>query len=449
MAVTELYSELDKLFTKRTTDSTLTESLTDLYEELDRVFPKKATDSSEPKTVNGIEIPKISNSRDLYKFAEELGIDYKVNGKPLGTAVIKQKIAELIWNEGHPGEPMPPQIAPMLINDITSEGKEYVDKEFTKDKYYLQSKINGQRFILTLEPNGKTYMTSRERSVKTFRYSELDNHVLGLLNLKSPFEGRVILDGEILAPYAEVQLPSGVKTTSTLQSTVALMHMNSEDSLKFQKEHGSLRYKVFDILMLDGESVEDKPYEERKDLTVLACEKIKELNPDCSIDILPVITDYESAWEEFEKYVSEGGEGLIIKQRNAKYEQGKRTKGQWKLKGRLTIDAFVTGFVKSSEDKSLKDYIGGLVFSTNYNGKVIEIAAVSNIDMQTRKAATSYDEDGKPTLNPEFKGRCAELIAQNFKEGSMRLGSARINEWRDDKSPDDCQLLESQIRYDR
>lgn len=396
------------------------------------------------------EIPPIKSAGDLYKYAEKIGIPYKSdNGKPKSTEAIKEMIAEYLWNKNNPGVEMPPQISPMLLKDITGEGKEYVDKTFTKEDWVLQQKINGQRFILTLNPDGSTHMTSRDRSVKTFRYSELDDHVLGLLNLKSPFSHRTILDGEIICDKAEITLPSGVTTTSTLQSTVALMHMNSKDSLEFQRKNGfSLRYKVFDILMLDGNNVEKEPYDVRKELTVTACTKIIELNPDCAIDILPTIEDYESAWDEFEKYVSEGGEGLILKNRKAPYEQGKRTKGQWKLKGRLTIDAFVTGFVPASEDKSLKDYIGGFKFSTNYKGKEIEIAAVSNIDMKTRQDATVL-KDGVPTLNPEYLGRCAELVGQNFKEGSLRLGSARISEWRDDKTPEDCQLQDEMIRYDR
>lgn len=396
------------------------------------------------------EVPTIKNAQDLYKYAKSLNLSIEgKNGKPLGTDAIKGMIAQVLWSKEHPNEEMPPQIAPMLIKDITGEGKEFVDKTFTKDKVVLQHKINGQRFILCLEPNGQTHMTSRDRSVKTFRYSELDDHVLGLLNLKSPFKGRTVLDGEILCDNPNIKLPSGITTTSTLQSTVALMHMNSKEALEFQRKNNfSLRYKVFDILMLDGKNVEKEPYDVRKELTVTACTKIKELNPNCSIDVLPTIEDFESAWDEFEKYVSEGGEGLIVKYRDAPYEQGKRSKGQWKLKGRLTIDGFITGYVKSSEDKAFKDFIGGLVFSTNYHGKQIEIAAVSNIDLATRKAATVY-KDGAPILNPDWYGKCAELVAQNFKEGSMRLGSARIGEWRDDKNPEDCVLQDEMIRYDR
>lgn len=395
------------------------------------------------------EIPSIKNSSDLYKFAEQLGIEYKgKNGKPLGTDVIKSKIAEVIWNEQHPGEEMPPQISPMLIKDITGEGKEYVDKTFKKEEWVLQNKINGQRFIMVLNPDGSTHMTSRDRSVKHFRYSELDDHVLGLLNLTSPFEHRCIVDGEIICDIAEVDLPSGVHTTSTLQSTVALMHMNSKDSLEFQRKNGfSLRYKVFDILEFDGKNVEKEPYDTRKELVATWGVKMKEANPDCAIDILPTIEDYESAWDTFQEYVSQGGEGLILKKRDAPYEQGKRSKNQWKLKAFIGIDAYVTGYVPASEDKGLSNYIGGFIFSTHYKGEEVEIGAVSNIDMATRKSATVY-ENGKPVLNPEWLGKCAEIKAQNFKKGSFRLGSARIEEWRDDKNPEDCELQDSQIVYD-
>lgn len=397
------------------------------------------------------DIPTIKNAKDLYKFAEALGVNIKgTNGKLRSTEDIKSDIALQLWERENPGKEMPLQVSPMLIKDITSKGKEFVDKEFTPDKVWLEHKINGQRFIMVLNPDGSTKMTSRDRSVKTFRYSELDDKVLGLQNLISPFDGRCVFDGEIINDIAEIDLPSGVHTTSTLQSTVAVMHMKSEEALKFQRENNfSLRYKVFDMLECDGVNIEKEPYEKRKEITAVACEKLKELNPDCSVDFIPAIKDYKSAWETFQQYVEEGGEGLIAKYRNAPYEQGKRSKGQWKLKGRLTVDGFVTGFVPASEDKSLKDYIGGLVFSTNYHGKETEIAAISNIDMATRKSATIYDEEGNPTLNPDWLGKCAELTGQNFKKGSMRLGSARISEWRDDKNPEDCELQDEMIRYDQ
>lgn len=69
--------------------------------------------------------------------------------------------------------------------------------------------------------------------------------------------------------------------------------------------------------------------------------------------------------------------------------------------------------------------------------------------MYDRKRFTDYDSDGNPILKKSMLGTCAELCGQNFKEGSLRLGSARIENWRDDKNPEDCILQDEMIRYDR
>lgn len=392
---------------------------------------------------DSIEIPKIKNSKDLKAFAESLGIDTTKKS----VAQIESDLAKVIWDEEHPGEEMPDQVAPMLIHDLTAEGAEHISKNYKSDEWYAQRKLNGMRFILVINPDGSTRMTSRAKSVKNFRYSELDEHVLGLQNIKSPFSGKVILDGEIKHPKAEIDLPSGVHTTSTLQSTVALMHMNSEESLKLQETVGSLIYHVFDILMLDGESTEQLPYEQRAELVETTVQTLLDENPGAALESVPVVKDYEDAWKLFEEYTGRGEEGIILKHRKAPYEQGKRTKNQFKVKAFVTIDAFITDFVPASKDRGNANLIGGFVFSTNLDGKETRVAAVSNIDNATRKAATIIDDNGNPTLNPEWVGKCAELIGQDFNSKSLQLNSARINEWRPDKNPEDCQLLREQMRF--
>lgn len=386
-----------------------------------------------------------TSSSELKKLAMSRGIN--VTGKSV--AQLEQSIAESIWAEEHPSEEMPPQIAPMLLHDITSKGKEYVDANFKDAEWLLQEKLNGMRFILALYPDGHTKMTSRAKSSKTFRFNELDGHVLGLMNLKSPYnDGITILDGELIMTNPHIKLPSGVETQSTLQSTVALMHLNAKQSIEVQRQYGSLTYKVFDIVKLNGEDVSQKGYEERQGLVDLTVTAIKELNPQCTIESVPTISKYSSAWDTFREYVSKGAEGLILKARKAPYEFGKRTKNQWKLKQFVDVDVFVSGWVPSSKGKSNENYIGGFKFSTNYQGRVIEIAAITNIDDATRKDATSYDSNGVPTLNTAWLNKCASVIGQAFERGSMRLRSARINEWRSDKNPEDCQLLPEQVKYD-
>lgn len=207
---------------------------------------------------------KDASSSDLKKLMESYGLD----SSGLSVDQMQTALGEYLWNQQHPGEEMPEQVAPMLIHDLTAEGKDYISKNFTSKEWWAQRKINGMRFILQINPDGSTHMTSRSRSVQTFRYSKLDGRVLSLRDMKSPFDGKVVLDGEIIMPKAEIVLPSGVETKSTLQSTVALMHLNITESLQMQRKYGSLRYCVFDILKLNGESTEKLPYSERSELVV-------------------------------------------------------------------------------------------------------------------------------------------------------------------------------------
>lgn len=384
-----------------------------------------------------------ASSSQLKNLMSQYGLDSA--GKSV--AQMEEELGKYLWEQDHPGKEMPEQIAPMLIHEVTSKGKDYVSKNFKSDEWWINRKINGMRFILQINPDGSTTMTSRSRSVKTFRYNELNGMVLGLNDIKSPFSGKVILDGEIIAPTAEIDLPSGEHSTSTLQSTVALLHLNKAKSLELQEEYGSLVYHVFDILKLDGESTESLPYEERSELVATTVAKLEEANPGIPLVTVPVIKDYDDAWETFEEFVKNGEEGIILKNRKAPYEQGKRTKNQLKVKAFQTVDAFVTGAVPSSKDKGLADYIGGFKFSTYVDGKLREVAAVSNIDFATRKAATITNEYGEPELNPKYLNKVAELLGQDWNKKSLRLNSARINEWRDDKDPEDCSVSTSEMKF--
>lgn len=306
---------------------------------------------------------------------------------------------------------------------------------------------NGMRSILNLRPDGTVYMTSRERSKKDFAFTPHHDKVLGFRDIKSPWKGKTVFDGELMMENPRVKLPSGVETTSTLQSTVAVTHMNAADAIKVQEEYGSLVYNAFDILMLNGESTEDLPYEERLKLTNAAIDEILKLNPEAPIKPTKTVNDFEDAYEVFQEFIKNGEEGIMLKRRSAKYQQGKRSKDLLKIKGMQTVDAWVSGFVPATKGKGLEDYIGGFKFTTNLDGKEHEVAAVSNIDMATRKAATIIDDNGEPTLNPEWLNKCAELVGQDFNEKSLRLNSARINEWRDDKTPEDCSLRKEEMKF--
>ena len=166
-------------------------------------------------------------------------------------------------------------------------------------------------------------------------------------------------------------------------------------------------------------------------------------NEGLPISVIPSIKKYTSAYEVYQEFIKNGEEGIMLKARKGKYRQGNRSGDLQKLKGIVSVDGFITGFVPSSQDKGFADQIGGFVFSAYVEGSKQIIAAVSNIPNDIRKDATVL-ENGVVGLNPKYLNRCAALVGQEFGRNN-RLQSARIDEWRPDKDPQDCNLTKEEV----
>lgn len=345
--------------------------------------------------------------------------------------------------EEHPGEEFPNQFDPMLAEDSTMADPDWIDKTYNSEDWVIQEKKNGLYSVWVLNPDGSVQMTSRSKSVKNQMFTPHHENVLGFKSLKSPFKGKTVLAGELMAPKSKVKLPSGITTESPLQAVVALIHMNTSDSLKIQEDIGSLQYHVFDILYFDGKNVQDLPYEERDELADTAIALILEENTELPLFPIETHKDYKSAYAIYKKFAEEGAEGIMMKKKKGKYKQGTRSKDIQKLKGFVTVDGYITGMVEANQEKGFKGLIGGFRISALVEGVETEIASVSNIPRDVREDATLV-KDGVPTLNPKYINKVVELKGQEFGK-NKRLGSARINEWRPDKDPEDCKLTKEEI----
>lgn len=235
-----------------------------------------------------------------------LGLD------PDGKSVkeMEQVIAMALWAQNHPGEEFPDQFDPMLAKDSTKATKDWINENFKDTDWILQEKINGMRSILTLNGD-KVRMTSRSKSVSDFLFTPHQDSVLGFQDIKNPFKGKTVLDGELFSKRTKIDTGQTV-TESPLQAVVALVHMNAKESLEIQEKYnGPLVYKCFDILYFNGDDVQDLPYEERDKLAGTAIEMLRHDNPDLPIQKVDSVTSYKSAWEIFQQYVKEGKEGCF------------------------------------------------------------------------------------------------------------------------------------------
>lgn len=169
------------------------------------------------------------------------------------------------------------------------------------------------------------------------------------------------------------------------------------------------------------------------------------------------ISAYDIEVEDTHCYFAEGVlvHNCVFKNSNAPYHAcTSRTIDQVKLKRTISdglnkdLDAWVSGFIPSDPNKSWSNLIGALVFSCKVrmkDGSIKDhiIGTCSGISLEFRKFATIY-VDGKPSLNPDLLGKVAKLQGQNFSARKLALTHCTIEEWRPDKDPDGCEILEEE-----
>jgi bifunctional non-homologous end joining protein LigD len=226
-------------------------------------------------------------------------------------------------------EPMPEKIVPMMARTGTLPRDD--------EHWAYEVKWDGVRAICHSEP-GRMRLHSRNLLDITPRYPEV-----GRLN-RALSHHRAVLDGEIVALDAE-----GKPSFGALQRR---MHVGSESTVRRLAKEAPVTYVIFDLLWLDGHSLMDLPYTERR-------ARLAELElgdggrwrvPDYVVghgEQLLAATDQQ------------GLEGVIAKRLDSPYEPGRRTPCWLKIKNVERQEVVVGGWVPG--DGKRRDRIGALL----------------------------------------------------------------------------------------
>ena len=226
-------------------------------------------------------------------------------------------------------EPMPEKVVPMMARTATLPRDD--------DEWAFEVKWDGVRAVCHSEP-GRMRLHSRNLLDITPRYPEI-----GRLN-RALSHHRAILDGEIVALDAE-----GKPSFGALQRR---MHVGSESTVRRLAKEAPVTYIIFDLLWLDGHSLMDLPYTERR-------ARLAELElgdngrwrvPDYVVGHGQQLL---SATEQ------QGLEGVIAKRLDSLYEPGRRTPSWLKIKNVDRQEVVVGGWVPG--DGRRRDRIGALL----------------------------------------------------------------------------------------
>ncbi|HWH93471.1 MAG TPA: DNA ligase D [Baekduia sp.] len=197
-------------------------------------------------------------------------------------------------------EPMPERLIPML-----AKAGPVPPKREDRDWAY-EIKWDGVRAVVFSEPGRMRFVTRNGNDV-TARYPELArmNRALSM--------HRAILDGEVVAFDAE-----GRPSFGALQGR---MHLTRDSAVKRLAKENPVTYMAFDLLWLDGRSLMDRPYLERRAaLRALLADGERWQVPDHVV----------GGGEQLLAATREQGlEGVVAKRVDSCYEPGRRG-GAWR-----------------------------------------------------------------------------------------------------------------------
>jgi DNA ligase-1 len=201
-------------------------------------------------------------------------------------------------------------IRPMLAERLTT-AQEVIGK--MREDVSVEYKLDGER--VQIHKNGKDVaLFSRRLENITHHYPDIVNASKGYLHFDIG-----IVEGEIVAVNPD---------TGELRPFQELMHRRRKYEVeKVMKGIPTIVY-LFDILSLKGKDLTQQPYHIRRNLL------IKNVKEDSSVRIVPnIITSKPEDIEKFmDQAISDGCEGVVVKDLNSNYRAGAREFNWIKLK---------------------------------------------------------------------------------------------------------------------
>ena len=333
-------------------------------------------------------------------------------------------------------------------------------KEETKNmifsgEYCGARKMDGAYYRFIKDMDGNMVLQGRSKSVKGEYLNKID-HVPHLMPWFEDLPNGTCLLGEIYFPENE-----GSSNVTTI------MNCLTNKAVERQKNGPKLHYYVFDIWAIEGESYMRKAAFDRfNELNVLS-----RAYPSKYVEYARYYAG-EQLWDELEKTLASGGEGIVMTKNNTYPEPGKRTaRKTLKVKKEIqqTIDCFFTGRAtaptraytgKEIESWNYWQNIGndekleGKLFSEYQKGKPIEPITKSHFYNWAGSLEIGVMRDGM-VVPIGFLSGLPEEVRANFKDYAMKpievtcmeiftpeqgggLRHAKMVQWRPDLNVEDC-----------
>jgi bifunctional non-homologous end joining protein LigD len=290
-------------------------------------------------------------------------------------------------------EPMPERVVPMLAQ----QGKGIPQPE---PDYGFEIKWDGMRAVVYSQP-GRLRIEGRRLNDITSQWPELRRMNRAL------HSHQAVLDGEIVAFDAE-----GKPSFQRLQRR---MHITGESTIQRTAKAVPATYVAFDLLYLDGHSLLDLPYEERRT-------KLEELDLNGPHWRTP--PSYRGEGQALlEATKQQGLEGVVAKRLDSPYHPGQRTRCWVKVKNKQLEEFVVGGWLPGERE------IGAVLLGRRDNGRFRYAgragSGLKETDVEQLKQHTT-ERDSSP-----FEGDPKPPRGSKFVDPELRA-EVEFSDWTDD-----------------
>lgn len=350
-------------------------------------------------------------------------------------------------------------IQPMLIWTLPANKKDKLSEICASGEYFAEEKLDGALYQFCRTDKGN-YLFGRTVSVKNGLLTNKIDNVPHIDSALSCLPCGTVIVGEIYVPGG------------TSKNVTSIMGCLPAEAIKRQDKQGKIKYYLHDMIFYNGENMQSWGAEARYQKLV---EAWNEFHLE-QFDFLRLAESFDTDIEErLSQILAAGGEGIVLKKKDALYSEGKRP--AWatiKCKQMDTIDLVCTRAIEATKEysgKELNTWEYWVDLSGNpYHGRYLDDNGYATIKTpmfavtkpyfygwKTAIGIGAYDDEGNlkeigtvsSGLTDEMRahlddyiGKVVALQCMSIDRKEKTLRHPIVKAWRDDKNAAECKLSE-------
>ena len=280
------------------------------------------------------------------------------------------------------------------------------------DKIEINSR--NEKSLLGLFPELNDYFNANEARFRPFFPLELDGEL-------------VLLENEYKANFSAIQTRGRMKSQQKIRSLASSK---------------PCRFLVFDLLTINGISFKKIPYIKRKErlqdlFNEAGLQTAVSLANNQLLQLVEASSDFQTLWR---KVISHDGEGIVCKQKESIWEEGKRSDQWLKYKNWKYVTCFVTAYDKKNSYFEVSVYHHHDIFRIGqvlFGFKPEEKQALKQIILENKQKEDQHVIFVHPAI-------CLEVKYLEVYEKELR--EPHFHRFRFDVKPDDCTFERFQMQ---